>query len=407
MLYMVYGAQASFLDLLRPLAAGAGRALRLPLPLSSSGSDALVRNLAGALETFADLAVTHRRPAFGISSVEVGNREVPVTEEIAATTPFGSLLRFRKQIELPQPRVLLVAPMSGHFATLLRATAKTMLADHDVYITDWTNARDVSPTAGRFDFGSFVAHVIRFLEVMGPGSHVVAVCQPCVAVLAAVALMAEDGDAAQPRSMTLMAGPIDTRVNPTKVNALATKWPISWFERNLVSRVPCGFEGAGRRVYPGFLQLAAFMNMNIERHLRSFGDMAEARAAGDHAKLETLRSFYEEYLAVMDLPAEFYLETVKTVFQDHALPRGVLQIEGRRIDPKCIRRTALLTVEGERDDICGFGQTLAAQDLCTGLQQYKKWHHVQTGAGHYGVFNGRRWSSEVYPKLRDFIEMAG
>jgi len=405
MLYTLYGAQTDFLDLLRPLAAGAGKTLKLPWPLLEPS--AAVRSLAGALETFADLAVTHNRPPFGIASITVGNHEVAVTEEVAASTPFATLVRFRKALDTPQPRVLLVAPMSGHFATLLRATAKTMLADHDVYITDWHNSRDVSLAAGRFDVGAFVEHVIGFLRAMGPGAHVVAVCQPCVAVLAAAALMAEDGDEAQPRSMTLMAGPIDTRINPTKVNEMATKWPISWFERNLISTVPCGPKGAGRRVYPGFLQLAAFMSMNLERHLRSFGDMAEARAVGDHSKLEVLRSFYEEYFAVMDLPAEFYLETVATVFQDHALPCGTLEVHGRRVHPKAIRKTALLTVEGERDDICGLGQTLAAQDLCTGLRQYKKWHHVQTGAGHFGVFSGRRWVGEVYPKLRDFIEMAG
>jgi polyhydroxyalkanoate depolymerase len=404
MLYLVYAAQTSFLDLLRPLAAGAGRTLRLPWFLL--GPSTVVRNLAGALETFAYLAITHARPPFGIASVQVGNREVAVTEEVVTETPFAALLHFRKDLDIPQPRVLLVAPMSGHFSTLLRATVKTMLVDHDVYITDWTNARDVRVADGRFDFGSYVEHVTEFLRAMGPGSHVVAVCQACVAALVAAALMAEDDDPAQPRSMTLMAGPIDARVNPTKVNELASKWPISWFDRNMITPVPCGLEGAGRRVYPGFLQLASFMSMNMERHIRSFCDMAEARAAGDRAKLEVLRSFYEEYFAVMDLPAEFYLETVETVFQEHALPRGTLEVRGRLVRPQAIRRTALLTVEGERDDICGFGQTLAAQDLCSGLPQYKKWHHVQPGAGHYGVFSGRRWTGEVYPKLRDFIEMA-
>ena len=247
--------------------------------------------------------------------------------------------------------------------------------------------------------------MIAFLRAMGAGSHVVAVCQPCVPVLAAAALMAQDGDEAQPRSMTLMAGPIDTRISPTKVNELATKWPISWFEQNLIARVPQSFLGAGRWVYPGFLQLAAFMSMNLERHLRSFGDMAEARAINDMTKLEVLQSFYEEYFAVMDLPAEFYLETVKMIFQDNLLPQGKLEVHGRRVSPKAIRHTALLTVEGERDDICGLGQTLAAQELCSGLRQFKKWHHVQTGVGHYGVFSGRRWSNEVYPKVRDIIEM--
>jgi poly(3-hydroxybutyrate) depolymerase len=403
MIYQAYGAQTDLLDLFRALAAGAGKALQLPLPLLRT--DWSTRLLAGTLETFANLTVTHARPPFGIKSVSIGDRLVPVTEEIATSTPFATLLHFRKEIETQQPRVLLVAPMSGHFATLLRPMVKTMLADHDVFITDWHNLRDVPLAKGGFDFGSFVDHVITFLQVMGAGCHVVAVCQPCVAVLAAASLMAEDGDEAQPRSMTLMAGPIDTRISPTKVNELANKWPMSWFEQNLIDKVPDAFKGAGRRVYPGFLQLAAFMSMNLERHLRSFGDMAEARAANDLTKLQILQSFYEEYFAVMDLPAEFYLETVKTVFQDYLLPLGKLEMDGRRISPKAIRRTALLTVEGERDDICGLGQTLAAQELCSGLKQYMKWHHVQTGVGHYGVFSGRRWNNEVYPKVRDIIEM--
>lgn len=403
MIYQAYRAQANFLDLVRPLAAAAGKTLRLPWPLHRPGWP--VRRLAGALETFADLTVTHERLPFGIEAVSVGNNLVAVTEEIACSTPFGTLLHFKKDIAVAQPRVLVVAPMSGHFATLLRATVKTMLADHDVFITDWHNARDVALAEGHFDFEAFVDHVIGFLEVMGAGSHVVAVCQPCVPVLAAAALMAEDGDEAQPRSMTLMSGPIDTRVNPTKVNDLAIQWPIAWFERNQIATVPSGLKGAGRRVYPGFMQLSAFLSMNLERHLRSFGDMAEARAVNDLSKLQLIQDFYEEYFAVMDLPAEFYLETVAWVFQDHLLPLGKLTVHGRRVDPRAIRRTGLLTVEGERDDICGLGQTLAAQDLCSGLRQYMKAHHVQTGVGHYGVFNGRRWNQEIYPKMRDFIQL--
>ncbi len=404
MIYYAYQAQTDFAGLFRPLATATGRALRQPWSLLSPSRT--IHRFAGALETFANLTVTHTRLPFGIKTVSIGNRPVAVTEEIAATTPFVSLLHFRKEIETRQPRVLLVAPMSGHFATLLRPTVKTMLADHDVYITDWHNARDVPQADGRFDFGSFVDHVIAFLRIMGAGSHVVAVCQPCVAVLAAAALMADAGDEAQPVSMTLMAGPIDTRISPTKVNDMAAKWPIGWFEQNLIARVPRRFRGAGRRVYPGFLQLMAFMSLNLERHLRSFGDMAEARSANDMTKLEMLQSFYEEYFAVMDLPAEFYLETVKAVFQDNLLPLGKLEVRGRRVNPKAIRHTALLTIEGERDDICGAGQTLAAHELCSGLRQYMKWHHLQNGVGHYGIFSGRRWSNEVYPKLRDFIEMA-
>jgi polyhydroxyalkanoate depolymerase len=349
--------------------------------------------------------VTHVRPPFGIDSVDIDDCPVSVTEKAAYATPFATLLRFKKETGAAQPRVLLVAPMSGHFATLLRATARTMLVDHDVYITDWHNARDVPVAEGRFDFSDFVDHVIKFLRIMGPGTHVVAVCQPCVPVLAAAALMAQDGDAAQPRSMTLMAGPIDTRINPTKVNSLAKERPIEWFEQTFISHVPLRYNGALREVYPGFMQLAAFLNMNLERHLRSFDDMAEARAANDHSKLKFLKEFYEEYFAVMDLPAEFYIETVKSVFQDHLLPLGKLRVHGRPVEPRAIRRTALLTVEGERDDICGLGQTLAAQDLCSGLRQHLKMHRVQTGVGHYGVFSGRRWNNEVYPVFRDILQM--
>ena len=403
MIYQTYSTQATVLELVRPLAAAMGKTLRLPWPLFRT--DWTIRKFAGVLETFADLAVTHARLPFGIESVTLDDRPCPVTEEAVFSTPFATLLHFRKETEAVQPRVLVVAPMSGHFATLLRATVKTMLADHDVYITDWHNIRDVPLSDGHFDFSVFTDHVIKFLQMIGPGSHVVAVCQPCVPVLAAVALMAQDRDEAQPRSMTLMAGPIDTRINPTKVNELAVKRPIDWFERNLISDVPLPYQGAWRQVYPGFMQLAAFLSMNLERHLRSFDDMAEARAANDLSKFQVLREFYEEYFAVMDLPAEFYLETVKTVFQDHRLPLGKLEVHGRLVEPGAIRRTALLTVEGERDDICGLGQTLAAQDFCCELRPHMKLHRVQTGVGHYGVFSGRRWNNEVYPVLRDIIQM--
>jgi polyhydroxyalkanoate depolymerase len=304
---------------------------------------------------------------------------------------------------VPQPRVLVIAPMSGHFATLLRGTVRTMLAEHDVYITDWHNPRDVSLSAGRFGFDEFVQHVIDFTDTIGQGTHLLAVCQPTVAALAAVALMAADDHPAQPASMTLMAGPIDTRVNPTRVNELAKSKPIEWFEQNLISAVPFGFQGAFRRVYPGFVQLNAFMAMNLERHLESFETMYHERSKGDPEKAEAIRAFYEEYFATMDLTADFYLETVDTVFQRHALPLHELEVRGRRVEPSKIRRTALFTVEGERDDICAVGQTLAAQDLCDRLRPYLKTHHVQTGVGHYGVFNGQRWERQIYPRIRAVI----
>ncbi|HXZ06570.1 MAG TPA: polyhydroxyalkanoate depolymerase, partial [Paraburkholderia sp.] len=280
---------------------------------------------------------------------------------------------------------------------------RTMLPDHDVYITDWHNPRDVPLSEGRFGFDEFVEHVIAFTEKIGPGSHLLAVCQPTVAALAAVALMAADDHPDQPASMTLMAGPIDTRINPTRVNELAKSKPIEWFEQNLISAVPFGFAGATRRVYPGFVQLGAFMAMNLPRHIDSFETMYYERAKGDPKKADAILVFYEEYFATMDLTADFYLETVDTVFQRHALPLHQLEVRGRRVDPSAIRRTALFTVEGEKDDICAVGQTLAAQDMCDKLRPYLKTHHVQTGVGHYGVFNGRRWDRQIYPRVRSMI----
>jgi polyhydroxyalkanoate depolymerase len=297
----------------------------------------------------------------------------------------------------------MIAPMSGHFATLLRGTVRTMLADHDVYITDWHNPRDISLAHGRFGFDEYVAHVMECIKAIGPGAHVLAICQPTVAALAAVSLMAADNHPDQPSSMTLMAGPLDTRINPTSVNHLAKSKPIEWFEKKLISAVPPGFAGAQRRVYPGFVQLGAFMAMNLARHGDSLTDMYRERLKGDPEKAHAVRTFYEEYFATMDLTAEFYLETVETIFQQHALPLGQLKVFGTTVDPSAIRRTALLTVEGEKDDICAVGQTLAAQDMCSRLRPYMKTHHVQTGVGHYGVFNGRRWEQQIYPRVRALI----
>jgi len=333
----------------------------------------------------------------------VGNREVAVTEESADVTPFGTLLHFRKDVDQAQPRVLLVAPLSGHFATLLRATVRTMLAEHDVYITDWHNARDVAGTAGRFGFDEYVGHMIRFLEKIGPGAHMMAVCQPCVAALVATSVMSQRENPATPRSMTLMAGPIDTRVNPTKVNDLAKGKPIEWFEKNLIATVPHRYAGGGRQVYPGFVQLAAFMSMNLDRHLKAHRELYENLAKGEEAKAAQTKAFYDEYFAVLDLTAEFYLETVKKVFQDHDLPLGQLTYESQKVDPSAIRRTMLFTVEGERDDICAVGQTLAAHDLCSSLRPYRKRHHMQAGVGHYGVFSGKTWQNQIYPMVKNII----
>ncbi|MEE8627490.1 MULTISPECIES: polyhydroxyalkanoate depolymerase [Methylobacterium] len=373
-------------------------------PWMRAGYGAPASWVSAAARMMMRAGLTHARPAYGIESVRVGNRETPVTEERVLSTPFGTLLRFRKDIASEQPRVLVVAPLSGHFATLLRSTVRTLLADHDVYITDWHNARDVPVSAGRFGFDDYVAHLVQFLEAMGPGAHVVAVCQPCVQALAAAAVMAESRNAAHPASMTLMAGPVDTRVNPTKVNELATSRPIDWFEKNLIATVPRRHAGAGRRVYPGFMQVTAFMSMNAARHMHGHLDLYWHLADGEAAKAAQIETFYDEYFAVLDLPAEFYLETVRTVFQDATLAQNRLTYRGAPIDTRAIRKTALMTVEGERDDICAVGQTVAAHDLCTGLKPFRKRHHLQAGVGHYGVFSGRKWEAQTYPLVRSFIQ---
>jgi poly(3-hydroxybutyrate) depolymerase len=400
MLYVAYQAHSDFMVPVRRLADLAIKALA---PAQSAGTVAFARNLTAAYELIARAGLSHDRPPFAIDSVMVGNEEVAVHEEAARVTPFGTLLHFKKAIDAEQPRVLLVAPLSGHFATLLRATVRTLLADHDVYITDWHNVRDVPRAKGRFGFDEYIQHVVEFLEAIGPGAHVVAVCQPCVAVLVAAAVMAQDGNPAQPRSMTLMAGPIDTRVNPTKVNELANSKPIEWFEQNLIASVPMRYPGSFRRVYPGFVQLAAFMTMNIERHIKAHRDLYDHLANGELEKAKATKAFYDEYFAVLDLAAEFYLETVRLVFQEHALGLGRLTWNGVPVEPRAIRRTMLLTVEGERDDICAVGQTLAAHDLCSGLRPYLKRHHMQAGVGHYGVFSGNRWTNQIYPIIKNVI----
>ena len=397
MLYSLYQTAADLMLPMRVWATAAGQSL-------SGGGDFESWRAAGALcEMVSRATLTHRRPSFGITESKVGNRVVPVREEEIFATPFGSLLRFAKEGVAAQPRVLLVAPLSGHFATLLRDTVRVLLPEHDVHITDWANARDVGIWHGRFGFDDYVEHLMWFLRAMGPGAHVVAVCQPCVQALAAAALMAEDDHPCQPLSLTLMAGPIDTRINPIKVNELATERSIGWFERNLIARVPLRYPGATRRVYPGFLQLTAFMSMNAERHIKAQVDLYKAMAKGQQAEAKTIKDFYDEYFAVLDMTAEFYLETVQWVFQEFRLARGQLDWKDRRVHPKAIRRTALFTIEGERDDICSIGQTVAAHDLCTSLRPYRKKHYMQAGVGHYGVFSGRRWASQIYPLVRNTI----
>ncbi len=404
MMYQAYQAQA---DMMSPLRAWAKLSTPLLLDPSITAVGARSpRRMAAACKVLELAEVTHRRPPWAIHSVGVNGQPVPVTEEAVLVTPFATLLRFCKAGAAPQPKVLVVAPMSGHFATLLRDTVRTVLQDHDVYVTDWHNVRDVTMAAGRFGLDEYTQHIIDFLAAMGPNANVIAVCQPCVAALAAVALMSEDQHPATPASLTLMAGPIDCRISPTEVNKLATTKPIAWFEKNLISRVPWRHAGQGRRVYPGFVQLSAFMSMNKQRHLDAFKSYYQHLVDDEMDKAEITRSFYQEYMAVTDLSADFYLETVSLVFQQYALPKGELRFRGRVVNPAAIRKTALLTVEGERDDICAIGQTLAAQDLASSLRPYMRTHYVQPNVGHYGVFSGKRWQRQIYPLVRNVIHVS-
>jgi poly(3-hydroxybutyrate) depolymerase len=372
----------------------------LPAPLAGLPGP---RRLRAACRLVADARPTHVRPDWDIDAVDVDGRRAEVVAEPVLSTPFADVVHFTKPDIAGQPQVLVVGPISGHFATLLRPTVRTLLADHDVFVVDWHNARDVPVAAGRFGLDEYVDHVLQALRHLGRDTHVLAVCQPAPLVLAAVALMAADDDPAQPRSLTLIAGPIDTRVNPSRVNAGAGRRPLSFYERLLTTTVPARYPGAGRRVYPGVAQLTAFMSMNPRRHLGAHLGMYRAMVAGDEATAAATRAFYDEYGAVMDVPAEFYLETLQRVFMEHHLPRGLLTWRGRRVDPSAIEETALLTVEGAEDDMCSPGQTEAAHALCTGLPPERQRSHLQQGVGHYGVFAGSRWEAEIYPVVRAFI----
>jgi poly(3-hydroxybutyrate) depolymerase len=400
MLYEAYQAQQDFLA---PWRAGADL-FRSAFGDTSLGPSAnyMLRSLSAGAEIFSRAHMIHERPPYGIH--EVGGASV--SEEIALDMPFGNLVHFRKHGVSDQPRVLLAAPMAGHFPTLLRHTAQTMLADHDVYITDWKSGRDVPLPEGRFGTDEYIDHLMAFFRHIGPGAHGVAVCQPCPSMLATTALMAEDGDAATPASLTLMAGPVDTSINPTKVNILANEHPLDWFEKNLIAAVPRRYPGAYRHVYPGFIQLSAFITMNLSRHVRAHMDLFGHILKGELAKADANRKFYDEYFSVADLPAEFYLETVQKVFQEQHLAHGRYTWRNRVVNPAAIRKTSLLTVEGERDDICGLGQTMAAQDLLSGVKPFRKKHYIQPGVGHYGVFSGTRWQTQIYPMVRATIQSA-
>jgi len=410
MLYHLYETQRA---LMAPFSEFASATAKLyDHPLSPFAHTPWAQRVSAGFDLLHRLAKEYEKPAFGITSATVHGSNVAVQEQVALAKPFCRLLRFKRFSDDPatlarmksQPTVLVVAPLSGHHSTLLRDTVKSLLQDHKVYITDWTDARMVPAEAGPFHLDDYVAYVEEFIRHVGGGeAHVISVCQPTVPVLAAVSLLASRGEKT-PLTMTMMGGPIDARKSPTAVNNLAMNKSHSWFENNVIFRVPQNFPGAGRRVYPGFLQHTGFVAMNPDRHLTSHYDYFLDLIRGDDDSAESHRQFYDEYNAVLDMPAEYYLDTIKTVFQDFALVNGNWVVAGEPVRPQDITRTALLTVEGELDDISGAGQTEAAHGLCTGIPRARSLHYTAEGAGHYGIFSGRRWREMVYPQVRDFIQ---
>ena len=374
-------------------------------PFNPAANTPVGRSIAAACELFERTTRRYGKPEFGLNETVVDGVRVPVREQVVWERPFCRLLHFERTVvtKRPQPNILLVAPMSGHYATLLRGTVEALLPDHNVFITDWIDARMVPLSDGRFDLDDYIDYIVSMLHFMKGDVHVMAVCQPSVPVLAAVAVMEADGDPYVPKSMTLMGGPIDTRVSPTAVNDLAQSKGIDWFRRNVIMKVPLPHPGFWRNVYPGFLQLSGFMGMNLDRHISAHQEFYNHLIQGDGDSAEKHRDFYDEYLAVMDLTAEFYLQTVETVFIDHALPKGEMMHRDRLVDTGAIRRVALFTVEGEKDDISGVGQTEAAQHICSNIPDTLRAHYVQPGVGHYGVFNGSRFRSEIAPRIADFV----
>jgi len=374
-------------------------------PLNPLSTTAFGRNVAASAELFERMTRRYGKPVFGLNRIAVDGVEREVLEEIVWSRPFCNLLHFVRP-DLPghldQPKLLIVAPISGHYATLLRGTVEAFLATHRVYVTDWTDARMAPLALGGFDLDDYVDYLRAMLEHLGPGVHTLGVCQPAVPLIAAVALMEAAGRPDVPASMTLMGGPIDTRRSPTAVNQLAERRGVEWFRANCLQSVPFPYPGFGRQVYPGYLQLSGFMAMNFDRHVNAHLDMFNQLVSGDGDSVEKHREFYDEYLAVMDLAAEYYMQTIETVFVRHLLPKGEMSHRGEPVDLKAIRRTALMTVEGENDDISGVGQTQAAQDLCVNIPDEKKLHHLQLGVGHYGVFNGSRFRAQIAPRIVAF-----
>jgi poly(3-hydroxybutyrate) depolymerase len=401
MLYQLYDWQRAALEPWRVFARAANEIYGHPdSPLSYLPGS---RNVAAAFDLMTRLTQDYERPEFGITEVQSAGKRHAVREAYELKKPFCRLLHFVKVGAPPQPRVLVFAPLSGHHATLLRDTVRALLADFDVWITDWTDAKEVPIAVGPFHFDDYVAYVREFIKFVGPDVHAISVCQPTVPVLAGVSLMAANGEKI-PRTLTMMGGPIDTRRSPTSVNTFAMNRPLSWFEAKVIQRVPMRHAGFMRRVYPGFLQFAGFVAMNPDRHVESHVQYYQHLVEGDGDSAESHRRFYDEYNAVMDLPAEYYLETVERVFKKHLLPRGKLVVAGERVRPELIKGAALFTIEGELDDISGNGQTEAAHALCKGIPAKDKQHYLAPGVGHYGIFSGRKYREMIYPRIREFIQ---
>jgi poly(3-hydroxybutyrate) depolymerase len=401
MLYNAYEFQRNLMSAASSWADFQGQWLRNPLNPFSYNNFAPI--MASGLDVFAHASASRGKPAFGFTEVEVNGKKVPVTEEIILRKPFGQLKRFRRRGVTGQPKLLIVAPMSGHYATLLRGTVERLMGTHDVYITDWRDAKMVPLGEGSFDLDDYIDYLIEFLEKIGPGTHMLAVCQPSVPAFAATALMCADGNSCRPATLAMMGGPIDTREAPTAVNTVATQRPLAWFEQNVIHTVPVFYPGSGRKVYPGFLQLSGFMAMNLENHLASHWGMFRHLVEGDEESADATKAFYDEYRSVCDLAEEFYLQTIDAVFQRHALPKGELRHRGRPVDPAAITDVGLLAIEGERDDISGLGQTKAALKLATALPDDHKKYLMAEKVGHYGIFNGRRWRQEIAPVVVDWI----
>ena len=402
MLYHLHEMQRGWLNGAAAWAGVTAEMLNNPAnPLAYMGMGPVV---SSALEVFAHANSPRGKPEFGIETVDVDGAERPVTESIVVNKPFGDLRRFVRE-DLPEdaPRLLIVAPMSGHFATLLRGTVERMIPHHDTYITDWADAKLVPTEDGTFDLDDYIDYVIDFLDHIGPGTHVLAVCQPSVPVFAATAVMNANGHSATPATLTMMGGPIDTRESPTTVNDLAMDRPISWFRQNVIGTVPLNYAGAGRRVYPGFMQLAGFMSMNLGSHILSHYEMFKHLTVGDQEGADRTKEFYDEYRSVADMTAEFYLQTVEEVFQKHSIPNGTFRHRGELVDLSAIKDTAILAIEGERDDISGIGQTRAALDLATGLPEAMKKYHLAMKVGHYGIFNGSKWRDGIAPVVEEWI----